>query len=550
MAGLFVGLAAVAGWVALKPSVARAQVRIPSAMVADEEQVSRVLQKGQQLERERRWGEALSHYEDAVKSHPERRDFHDRLTLSKAHFDVTRRYADRSFTHTVDKLRAADALELYSEVLTKIHTHYVQPPNWHDLVRRGTFMLEVALTEPLFLEKHLAGVSAAKINRCRDTLRDMTDKREIQNRHEARDSVVAASQFAVSELGLPAEAVVLEYMCGATSSLDEYSSFLTGDQLDDVFSQIEGNFVGLGIELKAENQALLIVNVIASSPADKGGLRRGERIVAVDGQTTTDISTDAAADLLKGLEGSTVTVEVHDAQGAARSVRMLRERVEVPSVEDVKIADASYGIGYLKLSSFQKTTSRDVDAALWKLHKLGMKSLIVDVRGNPGGLLTAAVEVADKFVPQGIIVSTKGRNTSEDFEYKAHSVGTWRVPLVVLIDGDSASASEIFAGAIRDHRRGQIVGQNSYGKGSVQGIFPLTTTNAGVRLTTAKFYSPNGQAISKVGVAPDIRVPLDPKPHLVAKPAGETIAATPPPADTVLNEGLKHARHQLSQRQP
>ena len=547
-----IGLAALAGWVALSPPLARAQVRIPSSAVADEEQVSRVLQKGQQLERERRWGEALAHYEDAVKSHPERRDFHDRLTLSKAHFDVARRYSDGSFRHTVEKLREADALELYSEVLTKIHTHYVQPPNWHDLVRRGTFMLEVALTEPTFLEKHLPGVSAAKINLCRDQLRDMTDTRETASRYEARDSVIAATRFAVGELGLPAEAVILEYTCGATSSLDEYSSFLTGDQLDEVFSQIEGNFVGLGIELKSENQALLIVNVIAGSPADKGGLRRGERIVAVDGQATTDITTDAAADLLKGTEGSTVSVEVLDAQDAARTVRLLRERVEVPSVEDVKLADPSYGIGYLKLSSFQKTTSRDVDAALWKLHKLGMKSLIVDVRGNPGGLLTAAVEVADKFVSQGTIVSTKGRNPSEDFDHKAHSVGTWRVPLVVLIDGDSASASEIFAGAIRDHRRGKIVGQKSYGKGSVQGIFPLATTNAGVRLTTAKFFSPSGHAISKVGVAPDIRVPLDPKPHLVAKPAGETVAhiKNTPPTDTVLNEGLKHARNQLSQRQP
>ena len=141
-----------------------------------------------------------------------------------------------------------------------------------------------------------------------------------------------------------------------------------------------------------------------------------------------------------------------------------------------------------------------------------MRSLIMDLRGNPGGLLTSSVEVADKFVEEGVIVSTHGRSSLEDYNYTAHKAGTWDVPLVVLIDGDSASASEIFAGAIRDHHRGTIVGQRSYGKGSVQGIFPLAAAGAGVRLTTAKFYSPSGAAISKVGVSPDIEV------HRAAKP--------------------------------
>jgi carboxyl-terminal processing protease len=143
---------------------------------------------------------------------------------------------------------------------------------------------------------------------------------------------------------------------------------------------------------------------------------------------------------------------------------------------------------------------------LWDLHKQGMRSLILDLRGNPGGLLTASVEVADKFIADGGIVSTKGRSEPENFSYRAHRPGTWRVPLVVLIDGDSASASEIFAGAIKDSGRGKIVGTRSYGKGSVQGIFPLGKTGAGARLTTAKFYSPLGHVISNVGVTPDIDV--------------------------------------------
>ncbi len=167
-----------------------------------------------------------------------------------------------------------------------------------------------------------------------------------------------------------------------------------------------------------------------------------------------------------------------------------------------------------------------------------MRSLIMDLRGNPGGLLTASVEVVDKFVTDGVIVSTRGRSSLEDYNYTAHKAGTWEVPLVVLIDGDSASASEIFAGAIKDHHRGEIVGQRSYGKGSVQGIFPLSSAGAGVRLTTAKFYSPSGAAISKVGVEPTIKVPTI---HRVAKPVDELASNTAAP-DDVLNAALDHLR--------
>ena len=220
-----------------------------------------------------------------------------------------------------------------------------------------------------------------------------------------------------------------------------------------------------------------------------------------------------------------------------------RQHVEVPSVDEVKMLDRNFGVGYLKLTCFQKTTSRDLDAALWKLHREGMKRLIIDLRGNPGGLLTSSVEVADKFIDEGTIVSTRGRSALEDYNYTAHRAGTWSVPLVVLIDGDSASASEIFAGAIRDHRRGSIIGQRSYGKGSVQGIFPLSLAGSGVRLTTAKFYSPKGHPISNVGVQPDVKV------HTAAKPATSDGADRgPSKVDHVLDTGLQEARQLTAKR--
>jgi carboxyl-terminal processing protease len=262
--------------------------------------------------------------------------------------------------------------------------------------------------------------------------------------------------------------------------------------------------VGLGVELKADNGDLLIVHVIPRSPAEKAGIADGDRIVAVDGQATNALSTDEAASLLTGTEGSLVRVSVVTAGQAARDVVVRRDHVEVPSLEDVELIDPRNGVGYLRIVAFQKTTAADLENALWDLHRQGMRSLVIDLRGNPGGLLTSSVEVADKFIADGGIVSTRGRSEQENFNYRAHRPGTWRVPLVVMIDGDSASASEIFAAAIQDSGRGKIVGARSYGKGSVQGIFSLGTDGAGARLTTARFFSPLGHPISNVGVTPDI----------------------------------------------
>jgi carboxyl-terminal processing protease len=170
-----------------------------------------------------------------------------------------------------------------------------------------------------------------------------------------------------------------------------------------------------------------------------------------------------------------------------------------------------------------------------------MKSLVIDVRGNPGGLLTSSVEVADKFLEDGTIVTTRGRSTLENYTYNAHKAGTWRVPLVVLIDGDSASASEIFAGAMRDHRRATVVGTRSYGKGSVQGIFPLTQAGSGIRLTTAKFYSPSGRPIANAGVQPDVVA------QQVAKPLADG-TILPTAEDPVLDAGVEAARNRVAQR--
>ncbi|MBS0211118.1 MAG: S41 family peptidase [Planctomycetes bacterium] len=513
LGALTLWLAALAGTGLVGGNALRAQVAFvtptPPAPVM-EGAVTGILDRGQKMEQQRRWGEALSLYEDALRHHHGHAELEQRFAVTRTHYDLSRRYNDASFRETLSKLTFQQALDLYGEVLLKVHTHYVHNPNWNQLFDRGTMALELALTDPVFVERNLPRATEAQIDRFRGELHTKLNLRKsslpIETRHAAREMVATSARLAHEQLGLLESAVVLEYVCGATNALDAYSTFLTAGQLNEVYSQIEGNFVGLGIELKTQDGNLLILKVISGSPAERGGLRAGDLITGVEGRTVRELSADQAANMLQGKEGTIVQLSVVTPGTAPRQLRIRREQVEVPSVDNARILDSTLGIAYLRLTCFQKTTARDLDAALWKLHRDGMRSLIIDLRGNPGGLLTTSVEVVDRFVERGTIVSTRGRSAQEDFVYSAHEQGTWHVPLVVLIDGESASASEIFAGAIRDHHRGTIVGARSYGKGSVQGIFPLNLASSGLRLTTAKFYSPQGQAYSQVGVQPDVLV--------------------------------------------
>jgi len=493
-------------------------------------------QAGIEYEQNGEWGEALAHYQKALKHFPHHKGLIQRRAVSRIHYDLDRRYSDSSFVKTIRETDATTALNVYAEVLLKVQSYYVDQPNWADLASYGLTSLEVALTSPQFRKTNIPNITDQQI---RDTIL-ATRKRlasvTVNNRHDAYMVCSSTAKSLQDSLGLSIQATTYEFICGAISALDPYSAFMSSNQFKETMSQIEGNFVGLGVELRTHPDHLEIVSVIPGGSAGQGGIAKGDRVIAVDRHRGGDIGSEKAADLMRGVEGSYVLITLDRGNGP-QTVKLERRRVEIPSVDQVGIVDDQTGVGYIRLTNFQKTTARDFDAALWKLHRLGMRSLIVDLRGNPGGLLSASVEVADRFIAEGIIVSTRGRNPMEDYVHRAHQGNTWRVPLVVLIDENSASASEIFAGAIRDHHRGTIVGHRSYGKGSVQGIFPLNVSGGGVRLTTAKFYSPTGQAISNVGVGAVVQVQQMAKTSPTA-PVGE---------DAGLRIGIQTARRTMSQ---
>lgn len=519
---------------------------------------AQLLEEGRKLEGQHRWGDALAFYEEAVREHPGDRDLKERFQIAKLHYGVEHRYVDHSFLDAVTTLEKAEAVGLYEELLAKIDSHYVVNPPWSNLARRGVQSLDVALTKTNFLRHNGVRANADRLLQTRRAIYAPLQNTKITSRQQAVAVAAQVAQICSQRLGMSPAAAVMEFTAAAAGSLDNYSAFLSGDQLREIYSQIEGNFVGLGVELKAASDGgLEIVSVIPGSPAERAKIQAGDVITEIDGQSITTMSTDEAAAMLTGEEGTTVLVHVAPRQAIAKTgdlaslpsarvpfdANVRREHVDVPSLEEVSIVDPAYGVAYARVPVFQKTTSRDLEQALWDLHAKGMRTLVLDLRGNPGGLLTSSVELADKFVAQGRIVSTRGRSAGEDFDYRAHRAGTWRVPLVVLIDDQSASASEIFAAAIRDNRRGTVVGERSFGKGSVQGIFPLGYAGAGIRLTTAKFFSPTGQPISKVGVQPDIVV----RRATGSAEGSHAVAYRGTDADTALAKAVDVARNQVVQ---
>lgn len=490
-------------------------------------QADEVLRVGKALEQQKRWQEAIQHYEKSLKSLPLNKQITERMQISCVHLDVTRRYADRSFIESVERSTPAQALEVYQDVVSKLETYYVDTVDYSKLALYGTAFLEVALTERDFLQKHLSKTPSASTENFRRNVHRLVFGKRVSNSSELKGLVQLVASEAQVQIGLNPTATIFEFISGSVGLLDPYSSILTPGEYREIMSQIEGNLIGLGVELWAEGVELRIVDVFKGSPAAEAGLLPGHYILEVDGQSVVSVGAKRAADMLRGPENSRVKLVISSGGDQSVAIEVVRKRVEIPSVALSQMQDGQ--VGYIRITNFQKTTVGEVSRAMFDLSSRGMKSLVIDLRRNPGGLLESAVELADYFLVRGGIVSTRGRNTAENRNYTAHAAGTWDVPLVVLIDGDSASASEIFAGAIRDHERGYIVGQISYGKGSVQGVFPSDRGIGGLRLTVSRFYSPSGTAISQRGITPHVMVPEDPP----ASPS--TLVALKPPVESGLS---------------
>jgi carboxyl-terminal processing protease len=296
---------------------------------------------------------------------------------------------------------------------------------------------------------------------------------------------------------------------GLLFSLDPHSSYLPPDAFRELQEETRGAFSGIGIEVTIKNDLLTVVSPISDTPADRAGLKAHDVIIEIDGKKTKNMGPYEAIKKLRGPAGSKVTIAIHrEGWDDLKEMEIKREMIPIQSVQAEFI---SPGIVYTRISNFQSHTVGDFKSKLQKLKsKHQIDGLILDLRNNPGGLLHQAVSIADIFLSKGKIVYTKGRREDQNTIFSAHSTGEKRLyPLVVLVNEGSASASEIVAGAIQAHKRGIIVGTQTFGKGSVQTIIPLPD-GAGLRMTTAKYYTPDDRSIQALGITPDVEVPFIP----------------------------------------
>ncbi|AOS96121.1 Carboxy-terminal processing protease CtpB precursor [Microbulbifer aggregans] len=302
------------------------------------------------------------------------------------------------------------------------------------------------------------------------------------------------------------DSTLLEYAIkGMLQGLDPHSSYLDRESFDDLQANTTGEFAGLGIEVGIENDHITVVTPMDDTPAARAGLKAGDIILRLSGKSMRGVSLDEAVERMRGPKGSSVTLTIaRKGYKEPFEVTLQRDTVRVRSVRS-RILEEGYG--YVRISQFQLGTGDDVVKAVNKLQdKSALKGLIIDLRNNPGGVLQSSVEVVDAFLEEGLVVYTEGRTESSQLSYSAEPGDiTAGAPIVVLINDGSASAAEIVAGALQDHRRAVVMGTDSFGKGSVQTVIPINSDRA-IKLTTALYFTPNGRSIQAQGITPDILV--------------------------------------------
>jgi carboxyl-terminal processing protease len=465
---------------------------------------SPLLKKAQELERNRQYRDACPIFERFARTSLEAREGYQRCLR---HILQDRRHQERGFHDAIVGLKkSGQVLELYVKVLQILQTHYVEQEQTEAarLFAQGLLEMRYALEDEAFRKEYLASADAENIASFRSQLLEW-DGAQVHDNESARDQLRRVAKAAHDALRLPLPVVAFEFVCGACNSLDQYTAYLTPVQVREMQALLRGKFAGVGIEVAVLDQKLVIGQIHPESQAARV-FKLGDRIVRVDRQAVD--ATASPADVrarLRGEPGSFVEVEVQPAgEMATRTVKLERQPYIMPSVEFEK--EPREGVGYARILCFTDTTVQELKDAVLRLQAAGMRALVLDLRGNPGGLFKSSVQVAEMFLPEGLIVHTQSRLKEFNESHKSHNPDALTLPLVLIIDGETASSAEVLAGALKENGRAYLVGQPSYGKGTIQWVVPLQIVSAGVRITVARFLSPSGQPYTGRGVTPDVIV--------------------------------------------
>lgn len=465
-----------------------------------------LLREAAQLEDQGRWVEACELYEQILHEDRNTPEVRARLQNCWRHIHQIRRHRDASFRQQVQALSVTQALNVYAEVLAKLQTNHVDRDKVHPerLFRQGLEELTLALTDETFRQEYLPTIDREMLRTFRGQLRENWLLSSVRDPREARNLLQEIALAARKELGLKPAATVFEFVCGACNSLDEYTLYLTPAKLQEEAPEVGAELVGVGLDVQYRDGKWLVISVVADGPAGLAGIRKGDRLLRINRQKTDELTAETGLGLLRGEAGSVVELEILAAdENEVRVIKLVRQSVLVPSVSESQLLEP--GIGYVHLVGFHKSTVQEMEDAILRLQTVGMRVMILDLRGNPGGLFKVAVQVAERFLAQGVIVSTQSQLRQYTKIYEAHSgQSALDLPLIVLVDGDTASAAEVVAGALQENQRATVIGQTTYGKGSIQCVMQLSSAAAGIRITLARFYSPRGHMYNGAGITPDI----------------------------------------------
>lgn len=396
---------------------------------------------------------------------------------------------------------------LFMEVSQLIDQRHIDPTSYQERTSRALNYIAEALENPEFLRKNGVRANEETLEKARQELRRKAETVTARTAREAAQAMSWSMYQLAGGVGINPSVMGMEFIQGNIDSLDKYSAFKPSAQVSKPRVELKSreDLVGIGVEMKQHDQGVIVVRPVQGSPAEKAGIQRGDIINGINGTSVAGKGLGEIANMISGDSGTSILLKVLR-DNSPRIINVTRGQLVLESVSEARILDTTRGTAYIRVDQFADQTAKQLEAALWKLHRRGMKSLIIDMRGNPGGLLNVCIEMADKFLPYGTIVSTRGRNAGDNSSDSARFSKTWKVPMVVLVDENSASASEIFAAAMQDNGRAVIVGRKSYGKGTVQTHIPLRSVSGNLKLTTAKFFSPNGREMAGSGVTPDVVV--------------------------------------------
>jgi carboxyl-terminal processing protease len=485
--------------------------QLPAAPQTSSKELKLLRSQAEQWERLADWEHACQTYDLLLRLDRTQPALRDRLLHCLRRYYQASRQKDPSYRRDVLTLSYPEALHIYQQVVTCLRASSLQQRQltWANILEKGLEEFRYALVEPVFLQYNLPGVRVLEVEAFLASL-DATmhsRAREVISLEQTLNVVRDVAMEALGRLHLPPTTTVLEFTCGACYACDEYTTYLTPAQLRELCAALKGEGVGVGLRLAAQEGKLVIAQVLPHSPAEEEHLLAGWVVTAIDGRPVAGLTPEAAMTLLQGESGTVVELAVETPMGPLQPPPRLRRRpVFLPSVSAPEMKRPF--IGYIHLSRFQDTTPQEVDAALQTLARLEARVLVLDLRGNSGGSFEAAIDTARRFLARGIITSTQYPDARHNTVYRATGPAAWTLPLVVLIDGDTASAAEVLAGALKDNKRALLVGQPTFGKGCLQQLFPLPlrsgSTAGGLRLTVAHFCSPSGQPYAGRGVVPQI----------------------------------------------